>query len=382
MRSPDQALEDLARLPCGERLRERLASPPRAALVGGAVRDLLLGRAPLELDVVVEGDPVAYAAELGEVTAEHDRFGTATARDGDCRFDVVRARTETYAEPGALPDVTPATIEEDLLRRDLTVNALALLPDGRLLGAPGAQDDLAAGVLRVLHAESFRDDATRLWRTARYAARLGFTIDPQTAAWAAEADPSSVSGGRLGTELRLALREPDPPAALAAARDLQPKLLPPGFDPRPAGLPGALALLPPEGRPDLVILAACCAGVDVATLLRWLDAMTFPAADRDLVAAMSRASTLAPLRRASTAVEIFRAARGAPVEAVALAGGDAARRWLDDLRHVGLEIDGRDLIAAGVPQGPEIGRRLQQALEAKIDGRTSDRDDELREALA
>lgn len=382
VREPTQAQEALAALPCGTRLLERLGAPPRAALVGGAVRDLLLGREPLELDVVVEGDPVAFAADLGEVTATHERFGTATARDGDCRFDVVRARTETYAAPGALPDVSPATIEEDLRRRDVTVNAMALWPDGTLLGVEGAEDDLAAGVLRVLHPASFTDDATRLWRIARYAARLSFAIDPQTATWAASADPSTVTPSRLGAELRLALREPDPPAALAAAQQLQPRLLPEGFTPRPAALGAALALLPPEGRADLVTLAACCAGVDVRALLSWLDAMGFPAADRDLVAAASRSATLAPLRRASSDVEIARAARGAPVEAVALAGGEQARRWLQDLRHVALEIDGRDLLAAGVPQGPDVGRRLARALEAKLDGRTRGREDELREALA
>ena len=88
-----------------------------------------------------------------------------------------------------------------------------------------------------------------------------------------------------------------------------------------------------------------------------------------------------PLHAARTPSEIARAARGAPLEAVALAGGEAARRWLEDLRHVRLAITGDDLLAAGVPRGPEVGERLRRALDAKLDGRAPDRDAELRAAL-
>ena len=144
----------------------------------------------------------------------------------------------------------------------------------------------------------------------------------------------------------------------------------------------ALALLPEGARGDLVVLAACVSGMDAGALLRWLDDMGFTAAERDLVAASSRFVTGAPLRAARTNAEIARAARGAPVEAVALAGGENARRWMDDLRHVRLEITGDDLLAAGVPEGPEIGRRLQRALDRKLDGAVDGRDEELIAALS
>ena len=217
---------------------------------------------------------------------------------------------------------------------------------------------------------------------ARYAARLGFAVEPRTRALAHAADPSTVSGDRLGAELRLALGEPDPPAALRAARDLQPRLLPDGFDPDPPGLAAALALLPEgEGRPDLLTLAAATAGMDARALLRWLDDMGFTAPDRDLVAAASRFSTGAPLRAARTPAQIARAARGAPLEAVALAGGENAQRWIDDLRHVRLEITGDDLLAAGIPQGPEVGERLRRALDRRLDGEIAGREEELRAAL-
>jgi tRNA nucleotidyltransferase (CCA-adding enzyme) len=121
-----------------------------------------------------------------------------------------------------------------------------------------------------------------------------------------------------------------------------------------------------------------------AELVEWLDRLGFTAAERDVVAAGSRASTLQPLRAARTPSEIARAARGAPVEVVALAGGENARRWLEDLRHVRLQISGQDLLAAGIPEGPEVGRRLQAALDAKLDGRLdgAGREAELSAALA
>jgi tRNA nucleotidyltransferase (CCA-adding enzyme) len=154
-----------------------------------------------------------------------------------------------------------------------------------------------------------------------------------------------------------------------------------GFDPRPRGLAAALDLLPADGRADLLTLAACTAGMDARTLLSWLDAMGFIAAERDTVAAASRSSTGAPLRAARTNAQIGRAARGAPVEAVALVGGDNAGRWLRELRHVRLDISGDDLLAAGIPEGPDLGARLQRALDRKLDGEVSGRDEELAAAL-
>jgi tRNA nucleotidyltransferase (CCA-adding enzyme) len=381
MRSWQAALEALRADPCGARLLRAFAAGEGVHLVGGAVRDLLLAREPRELDLVVEGDVDAAAARLGGEVTAHDRFGTVLVRADGCAFDLVRARAESYARPGALPEVRPGTLDEDLQRRDVTINAIALGFDGTLTTVDGALDDLAAGVLRVLHDASFVDDPTRVWRVARYAARLGFGVEERTRTLAAAADPSTVSGDRLGAELRLALREPDPPAAFAAVRDLNPRYLPEGFEPRPAALPAALDLLPDDGRPDLLTLAACTAGMDAVALLRWLDDMGFAAPERDLVAAASRFVTGAPLRAARTNAEIARAARGAPAEAVALVGGDNARRWLGDLRHVRLEIDGRDLLAAGIPEGPEIGARLARALDRKLDGEASGREEELAAAL-
>jgi tRNA nucleotidyltransferase (CCA-adding enzyme) len=395
MLNPPAAIDRLRTLPAGARVIGIVAATPGAWVVGGAARDAQLGREAREFDVLLEGDPAPFLKALGGDIVSHERFGTATATLPETTaagtpvtVDVARARTERYAAPGALPEVTFATVAEDLARRDVTVNAIALRPDAAggppaVLGADGALEDLEAGVLRVLHDRSFVDDPTRVWRVARYAARLGFTVDPGTAALAARADPGTVSGPRLGSELRLALREPDPLAALRAAAALNDRLLVPGLDLDPPRLPATLALLPPGTRTDLVILAACARGADAAALVRWLTDMDFGSAELDIVAAGSRASTHGPLQRAQTAAQIARAARGVPLEVVALAGGDQARRWIDELRHVRLQITGEDLLAAGVPQGPEVGRRLQAALDARLDGRIAEgREAELAVALA
>jgi tRNA nucleotidyltransferase (CCA-adding enzyme) len=381
VRDASQAIDVLRADPCGARLLRAFAPGDGVHLVGGAVRDLLLQRTPRELDLVVEGDVDDAATRLdGEVTA-HDRFGTARVRAAGCAYDLVRARAESYAHPGALPDVRPGTLDEDLRRRDVSVNAIALGLDGALTAVDGALEDLRAGRLRVLHDASFVDDPTRVWRVARYAARLGFDVEEHTRVLAAAADPATVSGDRLGAELRLALNEPDPLAALQAVRALNPAYLPEGFEPRPRALDAALRLLPDEGRADLLTLAACAAGMDARALLSWLDDMGFVAGERDLVAAASRFSTGAPLRAARTNAEVARAARGAPLEAVALAGGENARRWLDELRAVRLEINGDDLLAAGIPEGPEIGARLQRTLDRKLDGELAGHEQELAAAL-
>jgi tRNA nucleotidyltransferase (CCA-adding enzyme) len=387
VRPPVDILQALRAAPDAAALLEALRDIPDVWVVGGAVRDVLLGGVPRELDIVVEGDPAAALAALGGISVRYDRFGTATVtpEGGTRSHDVVRARRERYPHPGALPEVEPAGIDEDLLRRDFTVNATALRVTGgepELRAVPGALDDLAAGVVRVLHDASFLDDPTRLWRAARYATRLGFAVDPHTAALAAAADPATVSGPRLGNELRHALREPEPLAVLRAARGLNAALLPNTLTTEPPRLAAALDLLPPDGRPDLVTLAACAEPMAAGELVAWLDRLAFPAADREVVAAGSREMVRTPLRVARTPAEIGRAARGVPVEIVALAGGEGARRWIDELRHVRLAVTGADLLAAGVPQGPEIGRRLALAFDALLDGEAPDRDAQLAVALA
>ena len=185
---------------------ERAGAP--AYLVGGAVRDTLLGRPALQLDLVVEGEQGPLVEALGGPALIYDRFETATVRTASGDVDVARARAESYARPGALPDVRPAAIAEDLGRRDFTINALAVpLADPDLLLDPhGGVDDLRAGALRVLHDRSFADDPTRALRAARYAARLGFEPEPETEALLRATDLGTVSRDRVAAELAQAGR--------------------------------------------------------------------------------------------------------------------------------------------------------------------------------
>jgi tRNA nucleotidyltransferase (CCA-adding enzyme) len=386
-----ELLDRLRALPAAKPLLSRRVSD--VYLVGGAVRDLLLGGAPLDLDLVVEGDARAVASELGGELRAYDRFGTATVVLDGFSYDIARARRETYAYPGALPDVEPAPLAEDLLRRDFTVNAIALALTGELTAAPAALEDLGARRLRVLHDRSFIDDPTRLFRLVRYSSRLGFEIEPHTRSLADSAVAGgalgTVSGSRLGAELRLLARERDPVAALLALADLGlDRAIHPGFAIDDADLARrALALLPDDGRPDRLALAVAARGVPAAELSALLESLAFEAEDRDVIlVAATRADDVArALAAASAPSEIAAAVTGAPSELVALAGAlgpaSEAREWLDTLRHVRLEIDGGDLLAAGIPEGPAIGRGLRAALAAKLDRRASGREEELAAAL-
>lgn len=386
-------LDRVRTLPAAGPLLAHLRDDARVHLVGGAVRDLLLGGEPIDLDLVVEGDARAVASALGGELRAFDRFGTATVDLDGFSYDIARARRETYAHPGALPDVEPAPLAEDLLRRDFTVNAIALALSGKLTAASSALEDLEGRRLRVLHDRSFIDDPTRLMRLARYASRLGFEVEPHTRELADTAVAGgalgTVSGSRLGAELRLLAREPDPVAALRELSDLGlDRAIHPRFGLEDEGLArAALALLPDDGRRDRLALAATVRGVPAAELGALLDSLAFESEDRDaILLAATRADDVAvALAAASVPSEVAAAVAGAPGELVALAGAlgpaDQAREWLDSFRHVRLEIDGGDLLAAGVPEGPAIGRGLRAALAAKVDGRASGRDQELAVAL-
>jgi tRNA nucleotidyltransferase (CCA-adding enzyme) len=387
------ASELLARigdLPAAAPLGERLAAAGGVYLVGGAVRDLLLGGASGDLDLVVEGDPAEVIALIGGDVQTYDRFGTATVTAGGYTYDIARARRERYPAPGALPEVEPAPLAEDLRRRDFTVNAAAIeLASGELRSLPETLADLDARVLRVLHDRSFIDDPTRLLRLARYSGRLGFEIEPRTRALAADAIARgalrTVSGPRIGAELRLAARERDPVAVFGRLAELGVDL---GFDGiEPELGRRAFELLPPDGDRAATALALAARTTDAATLTERLDALAFEAPERArIVSAATGAPSLAEeLDRTTRPAEVAEAVGEAGPETVAVAGAlgpeQIARDWIRTLRHVGLEIDGSDLLSAGVPEGPAIGRGLRAALAAKLDGRVDGRDAELAEAL-
>jgi tRNA nucleotidyltransferase (CCA-adding enzyme) len=308
----------------------RRASRQPVYLVGGAVRDLLLGRGRADVDLTVEGDATALAAELGGANSEHDRFGT---------------------------------VEEDLGRRDFTINAMAIPLQGeaRLIDPRGGQRDLEQGLLRALHDRSFVDDPTRAIRAARYASRFDFRLEPHTEELLRATDLTTVSADRRRTELERL-------AAEANACDGFELLADWGLiDLRPSGIElmqAADSLLQAPHWAELVprerALVAAALGP--------------PGAEEVL------ASMWAP--KPGEGVEL--AERRDPVELILARamGADWLDHYLTSWRKIGLEIDGDDLIAAGVEQGPAIGRGLRAARHKKLEGEISGRDEELATALA
>ena len=222
--------ERVRRVPGMERLLPALEGLPPAYLVGGAVRDLLLGGETRDIDIAVEGDARsaarAVADRLGGELREYERFGTADVVLPDDTYHLATTREETYEAPGALPTVTPASLAEDLRRRDFTVNTLAvgLTGDdlGHLYDPFGGLADLEAKVIRVLHERSFLDDPTRLLRAVRYATRLEFGLEPETERLAREAVAAdalaTVSGKRIRADLMKLLCEPDVGRAVEGMR--------------------------------------------------------------------------------------------------------------------------------------------------------------------
>jgi tRNA nucleotidyltransferase (CCA-adding enzyme) len=197
-------------------------------LVGGVARDLLLKRENLDLDLTVEGDGIAFARlvadRYGAGLAVFERFATARLAFPDgLKMDIATTRRESYAQPAVLPTVQPASIEEDLSRRDFTINAIAVQLNprqfGRLLDPYGGQRDLRARTIRVLHAGSFQDDPTRIFRAIRFEQRFGFRLERTTARLLAQAASTNLiqqlSGPRLQNEILLLFAEHDPVRAIA-----------------------------------------------------------------------------------------------------------------------------------------------------------------------
>jgi len=199
-------------------------------LVGGVVRDLLLGKANLDLDLVVEGDAINIARQLlplsqGKMTT-HPTFGTANIQWDEWSIDLATARSESYAKPGALPIVKPSSIDNDLFRRDFTVNAMAvdLSPShyGELIDLYAGKDDLEQKLIRVLHNTSFIDDATRIWRGLRYEQRLDFKLETKTLRLLKRDIPmlDTINGDRIRYELECVLEEELPEKILRRADEL------------------------------------------------------------------------------------------------------------------------------------------------------------------
>lgn len=364
--------------------------------MGGVVRDRLLRR-PLarDVDVAVEGNAVDIArraaagrsARAGVLLRVHERFDTATLAIGGWRVDLAGTRRESYRRPGALPDVAPAALEEDLRRRDFTVNAMALVlprPGRRaaFLDPFAGREDLAGRRLRVLHSGSFRDDPTRGFRAARYANRLRFRIEPSSRRLLTEAlDDGAfdgVSGDRLRRELEKIFDEGGWASAvrllvsLGISRALHPSLDGSGATLRALDRAERLA----EGtagqttsRMPLFVWSAPLAPSEAAALATRL---ALGGSAREALARWPDTRRVLMSGEAASA-KISRDERFAAAALVAGRSATLRRRLLSGPPQ--LSIRGADLLQAGIPPGPRVGRALERTREARAQGRIEPREE-------
>jgi len=386
-------------------------------LVGGPVRDLLLGRPVRDIDLLVE--PVVDenveslargAAPEGATVTAHDRFGTVVVERGDVAIDLATARVESYSHDGALPSVSEGTLAEDLRRRDFTVNALAipLTRDARarypsVVDVENGLDDLANGKLRVLHPRSFRDDPTRVLRAARLAPRLGFALSRGSRSALRDALRDGafgrVSGDRLRREFvklfddaRLGL---DPVRALKLLADwhvlgaLEPGLTLPPEAASPLRRVRRCVEAPPwraaRWRPWTTGLGVWLAPLAPQLRRRALRrfAVRGGLSERVLSMPKMRDRTLRALGKARGrgAIDaLLQALQEEELFALYAWGSPAVRRRIvrygvED-RHRRLPVNGSDLTALGLT-GPAIGRALERIRVAVLDGSVRNREEAL-----
>lgn len=366
-------------------------------LVGGVVRDLLLGRNNLDLDLVLEGDAISLAEQMAGITGgrltAHKHFGTATIKWDGGSADLTTARSESYSRPGALPAVRPDFIENDLFRRDFTINAMAvaLSPGdyGRLIDPYRGRDDLERGLLRILHRRSFIDDSTRIWRGLRYEQRLNFSLEADTLRQLKRNSPmlETISGDRLRHELELVLREEVPEKVLRRADELQ---VLPGLHPslkagdwlaekfaearrgKSASLSVYMALLAYRlDRPALEqFILHLNIGKSLSKILR--DSHALQTAMESLADPALAPSRVYKLLRdyAPTALVVT------SIAAASTAPREHIRTFLARLCHVKPALTGNDLLAMGIPSDPRIKEVLERLLDARLDGKVTSKEGE------
>lgn len=379
-------------------------------LVGGVVRDLLLNRSIWDLDVTVEGDGLAFARAVADRNkagiALFERFATArlVLPDG-LKLDIASTRRESYAQPAALPDVRPASLKEDLYRRDFTMNAIAIQLNAPQLGLLhdhyGGLRDLNAGRIRVLHKGSFVDDPTRIFRAIRFVERFGFRLESQTARLLKEAAVTDLiaqlSGPRLRNEILLLANESHPDRAFSSLvrlnllRFLHPDL-------RYAVSAKRLVRSLPRA---MIWWEAHCSRFPIDRQIAYLMGLLMGSNQKVVEGVIDRlmlsneqakkvrsvgmrlkivAQSLGGPRLLKRS-EVYFLLNGLPDEALlvclARIDGQAAalarmkrrmREYLTKLSRVKPSLRGDDLLAMGVEAGPQIGALLAELLEAKLDG--------------
>lgn len=381
-------------------------------MVGGAVRDLVMGKENLDIDLVVEGDAIVFSKELAlrhEIKIRsHERFGTAhLIFPGEVHIDVAGARTEHYESPAALPKVESSSIKKDLQRRDFTINTLALKLNpgdfGLLLDFFGARRDIEEKTIRVLHDLSFVEDPTRAFRAVRFAVRFGFKLSRHTEELLKSALRMNLfrklSGSRLYEELMLIFSETEPVESIkklsgyGLLKVIHPALRLDG---------GLLSVLNAahdsllwfelsfmEGLPDRprIYLMALLSG-----LTEEERGKTLARLDVSLGARRKISEDFADAKKALTArippgdtALLYDALHGASLEGLLLAMAATREserkkqitRYLLELRKLKTELTGSDLIGMGFAPGPAFSRILGELLREKVRGALKSREDEM-----
>jgi tRNA nucleotidyltransferase (CCA-adding enzyme) len=383
----------------------------RVYLVGGVVRDLLLGYPNLDLDLVVEGDAVKLAQQVAETSQAkllaHRHFGTAKLRYENFTLDLATARKETYARPGALPTVTPGTLKDDLIRRDFSINAMVISLGsndyGELADPHQGKNDLEHRLIRILHPGSFSDDATRILRAVRYEQRLGFELETQTAQLL-KRDTSmldTISGDRIRHELELIFEEKLPEVTINRLAELG---VLPRINPFLKGngwiaekFDKARRLNKPAQLPTLYfcLLIYSLSGNEIEQFLARLNtSTTLSRAMRDTLCLKTSLPLLAkPALKPSKIYYLLREYEPLAVQANAIATDEKEgtpslivhqhlQLFLTKLRYVKTSLNGEELKGLGISAGPEIGRVLQILHKAKLDGEVRTKADEKKLALS
>ena len=373
-------------------------------LVGGVVRDLLLGYPSSDLDLVVEGDAVKLAQQVMENgqarLLAHKRFGTAKLKYDGFTLDLATARRETYTRPGALPAVTPGTLTDDLIRRDFSINAMAisLAADnyGELIDLYQGRIDLEHRLIRVLHSRSFTDDATRILRGVRYEQRFGFEFEAQTADLLEQDIPmlDTISGDRIRHELELILNEQRPEMAIKRLGEL-----------------GVLARVGPSFKGDgwiaekfdkarrlkkptqLPSLYFCLLiySFSEKSIEQFLARLNIPAKLSRSMRDTLRLKTRLPLLNKSSlkpskVYHLLQEYEPLAIQANALASESPTvhrylQLFLTKLRYVRTSLNGEELKRLGISPGPEMGKVLQILHKARLDGEVRTKADEKKLAL-
>jgi len=369
-------------------------------LVGGVVRDLLLGRTNLDLDLVVEGNAIELAQQLAKINqgkiTTYPQFNTAKLQWSKWSVDIATARSETYTKPGALPKVKPSSIESDLSRRDFTINTLAiyLSPSryGELIDRYGGRNDLEYKLVRILHEKSFIDDATRIWRGLRYEQRLNFQLEKSTLELL-KRDISmldTISGDRIRYELECILQEEYPEKVFRRAEEL-----------------GVLAKLHPSLKGNGWLAekfeqAQQLSSPNPPPVELYLAILAYPLTDEEnehLISRLRLPKSLAQTLRDSTNLKtklqllanpelrrsnVYYLLHGYSQSAIitnCLATNSAIARqhmeiFLHTLRYVKPALTGDDLIRMGITLGPQIKEVLNLLHEARLDGKVTSKQGE------